>query len=66
VSPMSKKSLLIWAFYLKTETEFSLQKHILKKENRSMDNVEQLKKKTPWSESASELYRPRDRRLSAK
>jgi hypothetical protein len=25
-----------------------------------------LKKKTPWSESASELYRPIDRRLSAK
>jgi hypothetical protein len=24
------------------------------------------KKKTPWSESASELYRPRDHRLSAK
>jgi hypothetical protein len=24
------------------------------------------KKKTPWSESASELYRPSDRRLSAK
>jgi hypothetical protein len=24
------------------------------------------KKKTPWSESASELYRPTDRRLSAK
>jgi hypothetical protein len=25
-----------------------------------------LQKKTPWSESASELYRPSDRRLSAK
>jgi hypothetical protein len=25
-----------------------------------------LKKKTPWSESASELFRPSDRRLSAK
>jgi hypothetical protein len=25
-----------------------------------------LKKKTPWSESASELYRPSDRRFSAK
>jgi hypothetical protein len=25
-----------------------------------------VKKKTPWSESASELYRPSDRRLSAK
>jgi hypothetical protein len=25
-----------------------------------------LKKQTPWSESASELYRPSDRRLSAK
>jgi hypothetical protein len=25
-----------------------------------------LFKKTPWSESASELYRPSDRRLSAK
>jgi hypothetical protein len=24
------------------------------------------KKKTPWSESASELYRPSDRRLSVK
>jgi hypothetical protein len=27
---------------------------------------EKLKKKTPWPESASELYQPRDRRLSAK
>jgi hypothetical protein len=26
----------------------------------------QTKKKPPWSESASELYRPSDRRLSAK
>jgi hypothetical protein len=26
----------------------------------------QTQKKTPWSESASELYRPSDRRLSAK
>jgi hypothetical protein len=26
----------------------------------------QYKKKTPWSESAGELYRPSDRRLSAK
>jgi hypothetical protein len=26
----------------------------------------QYKKKTPWSESANELYRPRNRRLSAK
>jgi hypothetical protein len=25
-----------------------------------------IKKKTPWSESASELYRPSDRRMSAK
>jgi hypothetical protein len=25
-----------------------------------------IKKKTPWSESASELYRPSDRRLPAK
>jgi hypothetical protein len=25
-----------------------------------------FKKKTPWSESASELYRPSDRRFSAK
>jgi hypothetical protein len=25
-----------------------------------------LKKKSPWPESASELYRPRDRSLSAK
>jgi hypothetical protein len=28
--------------------------------------VRSTKKKTPWSESASELYRPSDRRLSAK
>jgi hypothetical protein len=27
---------------------------------------ENKKKKTPWSESVSELYRPSDRRLSAK
>jgi hypothetical protein len=30
-----------------------------------MPSVQQ-EKKTPWSESASELYRPSDRRLSAK
>jgi hypothetical protein len=29
-------------------------------------DVMQLKEKTPWSESASELYRPSDRRFSAK
>jgi hypothetical protein len=29
-----------------------------------MGNI--FKKKTPWSESASELYRPSDRSLSAK
>jgi hypothetical protein len=28
--------------------------------------IKNKKKKTPWSESASELYRPSDRRLSAK
>jgi hypothetical protein len=30
------------------------------------DNTITNKKKTPWSESASELYRPSDRRLSTK
>jgi hypothetical protein len=29
-------------------------------------HVKQTNKQTPWSESASELYRPSDRRLSAK
>jgi CBS-domain-containing membrane protein len=29
-------------------------------------NSPEKKKKTPWSESASELYRPSDRRLLAK
>jgi hypothetical protein len=28
--------------------------------------TKQKQKQTPWSESASELYRPSDRRLSAK
>jgi hypothetical protein len=28
--------------------------------------IQPNKKKTPWSESAKELYRPSDRRLSAK
>jgi hypothetical protein len=28
--------------------------------------MQQQQKKTPWPESASELYRPSDRRLSAK
>jgi hypothetical protein len=35
-----------------------------------VSTIEELKqkkkKKTPWSQSASELYRPSDRRLSAK
>jgi hypothetical protein len=30
------------------------------------DVHKQKQKQTPWSESASELYRPSDRRLSAK
>jgi hypothetical protein len=30
------------------------------------ENKKQKKQKTPWSVSASELYRPSDRRLSAK
>jgi hypothetical protein len=30
------------------------------------NNKSKLEKKTPWPESASELYRPSDRRLSAK
>jgi hypothetical protein len=29
-------------------------------------NIQQTNKQTPWSESASELYRPSDRRLSEK
>jgi hypothetical protein len=29
-------------------------------------NMKNLIKKTPWSESASKLYRPSERRLSAK
>jgi hypothetical protein len=32
---------------------------------RILDN-EYINKQTPWSESASELYRPSDRRLAAK
>jgi translation initiation factor 2B subunit (eIF-2B alpha/beta/delta family) len=28
--------------------------------------LQHIEKQTPWSESASELYRPSDRRLSAK
>jgi hypothetical protein len=31
-----------------------------------IEQREQKNKQTPWSESASELYRPSDRRLSAK
>jgi hypothetical protein len=33
---------------------------------RAFVNMEMNLKKAPWSESASELYRPSDRRLSAK
>jgi CBS-domain-containing membrane protein len=33
---------------------------------RVSDNDKQTNKQTPWSKSASELYRPSDRRLSAK
>jgi hypothetical protein len=40
------------------------------KEDNKLDLVKNVYldklKITPWSESASELYRPRDRRLSAK
>jgi hypothetical protein len=31
----------------------------------SSDRQQTIQKQTPWSESASKLYRPRDRRLSA-
>jgi hypothetical protein len=31
-----------------------------------VSNTQKTNKQTPWSESASELYRPSDRRLSAK
>jgi hypothetical protein len=34
--------------------------------NMSEKNGPNKQKQTPWSESASELYRPSDRRLSAK
>jgi hypothetical protein len=34
--------------------------------SHSPDNVRHYTKTTPWPESASELYRPSDRRLSAK
>jgi hypothetical protein len=32
----------------------------------SSQSIISLKKETPWFESATELYRPNDRRLSAK
>jgi hypothetical protein len=32
----------------------------------NLNAIPKWKKKTPWSDSASELYRPSDRRLSAK
>jgi hypothetical protein len=38
----------------------------LSKVREGMRTEGSRKKKTPWSESASELYRPSDRRLSAK
>jgi hypothetical protein len=34
--------------------------------SKSRNLIHVITKKTPWSESASELYRPSDRRLSAK
>jgi hypothetical protein len=33
---------------------------------KSLTKIHQTNNKTPWPESASELYRPNDRRLSAK
>jgi hypothetical protein len=35
-------------------------------EECSTDKKNKKKKRTPWSESTNELYRPSDRRLSAK
>jgi hypothetical protein len=34
--------------------------------SKLLQTNKQTNKQTPWSESASELYRPSDRRLSAK
>jgi hypothetical protein len=48
--------------------EVSRSEITVQRECRAQVKKDALKKKlkTPWSESASELYRPSDRRLSAK
>jgi hypothetical protein len=51
---------------LKTETESSV-RHVVLLNKRTMNTGQNYEKKeTPWSESASEVYRPSDRRLLAK
>jgi hypothetical protein len=51
----------------KISAKESLGYYELKKDKPMLNERQQTKtKQTPWSESESELYRPSDRRLSAK
>jgi hypothetical protein len=54
--------------FLRTFACFTKNYHFYLKYVPLFLNISTLKKKkkTPWSESASELYRPKDHRLSAK
>jgi hypothetical protein len=55
-----------WSEYIFSSVYLILQAAVSPGVHSVSNRNEYLKKKTPWSESASELYRPSDRRLSAK
>jgi hypothetical protein len=48
------------------EKQFFFQTKLTPMIRKKMRQIQQNKQKTPWSESASELYRPSDRRMSEK
>jgi hypothetical protein len=64
------KDFLVFFWNPDVHYVFTSAVHLSLSSDRSIKSIPphpiSLKKKTPWSESASELYRPSDRRLSAK
>jgi hypothetical protein len=55
VNTYDKLVMDLWLYFHRATTPFSF-----------LSDTQKANKKTPWSESASELRRPSDRRLSAK
>jgi hypothetical protein len=63
-SPLNERKATEEISFGKEKKRKEKQLHLPKLREREL--ISELKTKTPWSESASELYRPSDLRLSAK